>query len=82
MKLARQKQVSIPIGICLSCFNAQQQFRFPFLVYCPHSETLAVIRQPDEHATFQCAPAQLENVLHQLGKGGEARHLGLGSLEP
>lgn len=74
MKLARQKQLSIPIGICLSCFNAQQQFRFPFLVYCPHSEILAVIRGPDEHATFQCAPAQLQNVLQQLRKSGGAGH--------
>lgn len=75
MKLARQKQITIPIGICLGCFNAQQQLRFPFLVYCSHMETLAIIRGPDEHATFQCAPAQLENVLKQLGHGGEAiRH--------
>lgn len=70
MKLARQKQMSIPIGVCLGCFNAQQQLRFPFLVYCSHSETLAVIRGPDEHATFQCAPAQLDNVLKQLNGGG------------
>ena len=66
MKVARQKQVSIPIGICLSCFNEQQQYSFPFLVYCPHSETLAVMRAPTEHATFRCAPAQLENVLRRL----------------
>ena len=72
MKLARQKQVTIPIGICLGCFNAQQQLRFPFLVYCSHTETLAVIRGPDEHATFKCAPAQLESVLKQLGHGGDA----------
>lgn len=72
MKLARQKQTTVPIGICLACFNAQQQLRFPFLVYCPHSETLAVIRGPDEHAVYQCAPAQLQNVLKQFGQGGEA----------
>jgi len=72
MKLARQKQVTIPLGICLGCFNEQQQLRFPFLVYCPHGETLAVIRGPDEHATFRCAPAQLEGVLKQLGHGSEA----------
>ena len=71
MKLARQKQVTIPIGICLACFNEQQQLRFPFLVYCPHGETLAVIRGPDEHATFRCAPAQLPNVPRQLGHGSE-----------
>lgn len=66
MKLARRNEVTLPIGICLSCFNAQQQFRFPFLVYCSHSETLAVIRKPDEHATFRCAPAQLEQALRHL----------------
>ena len=71
MKLARQRQITIPIGICLGCFNEQQQLRFPFLVYCPHTETLAVLRGPDEHATFQCAPAQLENVLNQLGQGSD-----------
>jgi hypothetical protein len=72
MKLARQKQMTIPIGVCMSCFNEQQQLRFPFLVYCTHSQTLAVIRGPDEHAAFQCAPAQLDNVLKQLGGGAEA----------
>lgn len=79
MKLARQKQVTIPIGICLSCFNEQQQLRFPFLVYCPHSETLAVIRGPDEHATFQCAPARLQSVLEQLEKGS-ARGSSMGDV--
>ena len=74
MKVARQKQVSIPIGVCPSCFNEQQQYSFPFLVYCPHSETLAVMRAPTEHATFQCAPAQLENVLRQLHRSGDAGH--------
>jgi hypothetical protein len=69
MKVARQKQVSVPIGVCLSCFNEQQQFTFPFLVYCHHSETLAVMSAPDEHATFQCAPSQLKTVLEQLQSG-------------
>jgi hypothetical protein len=73
MKVGRRKQVTIPIGVCLSCFNEQQQYAFPFLVYCPHSETLAVMRGPDEHATFHCGPAQLENVLQQLQKSG-GRH--------
>jgi hypothetical protein len=69
MKVARQKQLSVPIGVCLSCFNEQQQFAFPFLVYCPHSETLAVMSAPDEHATYRCAPSQLESVLAQLQSG-------------
>jgi hypothetical protein len=80
MKL-RQKQVSIPIGICMSCFNEQQQFAFPFLVYCPHSETLAVMRAANEHATFRCAPAQLESVLLQLQQGS-TRKAHPGGLRP
>lgn len=72
MKLARQTQTTIPIGVCLGCFNEQQQLRYPFLVYCSHNEMLAVIRGPDEHATFQCAPAQLDNVLAQLGQSAAA----------
>lgn len=71
MKLARRTQITVPIGICLDCFNAQQRLRFPFLVYCPHTETLAVLRGSDEHATFHCSPAQLENVLEQLGQGSQ-----------
>lgn len=67
-----QKQVPIPVGICMSCFNEQQRYAFPFLVYCPHSETLAIMRAAEEHATFQCAPAQLENVLQQLQQGARA----------
>ena len=73
MKLARQKQVTIPVGVCLACFNAQQQLRYPFLVYCSHNETLAVILGPDEHSTFQCAPRQLENVLRQLRRSAGRR---------
>lgn len=69
MKVARQRRLAVPIGVCLSCFNEQQQFAFPFVVYCPHSETLAVMSAPDEHATFRCAPAQLEGVLAQLRDG-------------
>jgi hypothetical protein len=66
MKVARYKQLEIPPGVCLRCFNAQQQFAFPFLVYCNHHETLAVMRTPDKHMTFACAEHQLQAVLHKL----------------
>ena len=66
MKVARTHQVEIPAGICLRCFNAQQQFAFPFLVYCPHNATLAVMRTPDKHMTFPCAENQLPAVLQKL----------------
>lgn len=81
MKLARQKQITIPIGVCLGCFNEQQQLRYPFLVYCSHNEMLAVIRGPDEHATFQCAPAQLDNVLKQLGQSASAARAEVGGVD-
>lgn len=66
MKVARKKSVTVPEGVCLSCFNEQQQFNFPFLVYCPHNAKLALVRAPEEHATFECAPDQLEHVLKKL----------------
>jgi hypothetical protein len=66
MKVNRQSQLEIPTGICLRCFNAQQQFAFPFLVYCSHNETLAVMRTPGMHMTFPCAESQLPGVLQKL----------------
>lgn len=66
MKLARREHVTLPIGVCAGCFDAQRRPRFPYLVYCSHSETLAVLRGPDEHATFRCAPAQVEQALRHL----------------
>jgi hypothetical protein len=71
MKVARQTAVKVPPNICLQCFNAQQQFAFPFLVYCPHRQVLGVVRGPDEHATFECAPEQVEAVLAKLQDGQE-----------
>lgn len=73
-KIARQSQVQVPAEICLRCFNQQQQFAFPFLVYCAHNEMLALFRSSHEYVTFVCAPEQLENVLHTLQK--EARQSG------
>jgi hypothetical protein len=66
VKLARLKQIRIPDGICLQCFNSQQRFAFPFLVYCAHSESLALVRSGDESTTFHCKPAQLAGVLAKI----------------
>ena len=66
MKLARSKSIQVPEGICLQCFNSQQKFAFPFLVYCEHSESLALIRSADESATFSCKPEQLPGVLAKI----------------
>jgi hypothetical protein len=66
--LARLKPVQVPDGICLQCFNSQQRFTFPFLVYCPHSESLALVRSGTESATFNCKPAQLPGVLARIAR--------------
>jgi hypothetical protein len=66
VKLARLKPIQVPDGVCLQCFNSQQRFAFPFLVYCPHSELLALVRSADESATFNCKPAQLPGVLAKI----------------
>jgi hypothetical protein len=70
--LARSKPIQIPEGICLQCFNAQQRFTFPFLVYCPHSESLALVRSADGSATFPCKPAQLPHLLAKLSHPNDA----------
>jgi hypothetical protein len=66
---ARSKPIQVPAGVCLQCFNSQQRFAFPFLVYCPHSELLALVSSADTNATFPCKPAQLPGVLAKLSKG-------------
>ena len=66
MKLARSKPIQVPDGVCLQCFNEQQRFAFPFLVYCAHSESLALVRSADESVTFHCKPAQLPGVLAKI----------------
>lgn len=65
MRVARN-QVAIPPRICLECFNSQQQFAFPFLVYCCHNRALAVLHNAEESATFQCEPEQLEGIVQKL----------------
>ena len=66
MRLARSKPIEVPEGVCLQCFNSQQRFTFPFLVYCPHSELLALVTSAQESTTFPCKPAQLAGVIAKL----------------
>jgi hypothetical protein len=70
VKVARSHTIQVPEGICLQCFNSQQRFTFPFIVYCPHSESLALVRSADGSATFPCKPAQLASVLAKLTPKG------------
>jgi hypothetical protein len=65
----RRTHVRQPANICLACFNAQQQFRFPFLIYCAHHGSLALVHSADDSSTFACAPAQLNGLLAKLGSG-------------
>jgi hypothetical protein len=69
VKPARSKSIQVPAGICLQCFNSQQRFAFPFLVYCPHSESLALVSSAETNTTFPCKPAQLAGVVAKLSKG-------------
>ncbi len=66
----RYQQVKVPAGVCLGCFNDQQQFAFPFLVYCSHGETLALIRTPSRHLTMTCSMDQLPAVVQSLKDAG------------
>jgi hypothetical protein len=66
VKLSRSNSIQVPEGICLQCFNSQQRFTFPFLVYCPHSELLALVTSAQESTTFPCKPAQLAGVIAKL----------------
>jgi hypothetical protein len=66
VKLTRLKAIQVPEGVCLQCFNSQQRFTFPFLVYCQHAELLALVRSSTESATFHCKPAQLPGVLAKI----------------
>ena len=64
--MATSNSIELPEGICLCCFNEQQYFTFPFMVYCRHGRVLAVIHGRREHATFPCAPRQLQAVTDRL----------------
>ena len=66
MTVTRSKPIQVPEGICLQCFNSQQRFTFPFLVYCPHSELLALVSSAEDSATFPCKPGQLAGVIAKL----------------
>lgn len=65
-KIMRRHTLCKPDAVCLRCFNGQQQLRFPFLVYCEHRETLALIRSAHDSTTFPCAPGQLRGLLARL----------------
>ena len=82
MPVTRFNKLEIPNGICMRCFNAQQQFAFPFLVYCSHNETLAVMRTADKHMTFPCAESQLPAVLQKLRSADQSlRRVGAAARE-
>ncbi len=68
MTLAGSKPIEVPEGICLQCFNSQQRFTFPFLVYCEHSELLGLVTSAQESTTFPCKPVQLAGVIAKLSK--------------
>jgi hypothetical protein len=55
----RSTPIQIPEGVCL-------RFAFPFIVYCAHSECLALVRSALDSATFPCTPAQLPGVIAKL----------------
>lgn len=69
MTLVRPPAVDVPEGVCLQCFNAQQRLTFPFVVYCEHRESLAVVRAPHESTSLPCNPKQLRAVLAKLSAG-------------
>lgn len=66
---ATRNAVQVPPQICLACFNAQQQFAFPFLVYCAHRAVLAVAHSRTDHETFACPPAELAEMIQKLQRG-------------
>ena len=55
-----------PSAVCANCFNEQQRFSFPFVVYCPHRRQLALVHSRHEFATFECAPNQLRRIVDRL----------------
>jgi hypothetical protein len=66
VKVTRSKSIRVPDGICLQCFNSQQRFTFPFLIYCEHAELLALVHSADDNVTFHCKPEQLAGVIAKL----------------
>jgi hypothetical protein len=59
-------ELELPPGVCTACFNEQQRFSFPFLVYCRHGRTLALVENRHKHATFECEPGRLNLVVDRL----------------
>jgi hypothetical protein len=66
---ALRNAVQIPPRICLACFNAQQQFAFPFLVYCEHHAVLAVAHSRTDHEAFACEPGELSKMRQKFQRG-------------
>jgi hypothetical protein len=65
--------MAAPPQVCAACFNKQQLYAFPFIVYCEHQRTLAVVHSKIEYAAFDCAPEQVAVIMQQL----KSRHPGL-----
>ena len=52
--------------VCVLSGVVVDSFTFPFLVYCAHSELLALVTSAQESTTFPCKPAQLAGVIAKL----------------
>lgn len=67
--MINRKPVEVPPGICLACFNEQEQFAFPFFVYCPHRAELALVHGRSDHTTFACKPSELKGMIREIERG-------------
>jgi hypothetical protein len=72
--MVRPRAVEVPERVCLRCFNEQQRRTFPFLVYCPHHEVLALVSAPSDSTIYPCNAAQVSSVIAKLSneKGTDA----------
>lgn len=61
-----RRNSEVPMGVCLRCFNSQEQYRFPYAVYCEHNEVLAIVSSPSEHKTLACKPEDYQELLKKL----------------
>jgi hypothetical protein len=66
MKVFLANHVEVPAEVCPRCFNEQQRFAFPFVIYCAHREKLCVMSTPKDHVAFDCEPGQLPVVMRRL----------------
>lgn len=65
MNLGRANS-EVPMGICLRCFNSQEQYRFPYAVYCEHNEVFAIVSAPSDYKTVACKPGEYQKLLKKL----------------